>query len=154
MVARNDPFWTIKDLNAAKGGRYEHFILPVAFQTEYSLKCKNDDYDDESSDLSPDRVANNFFFRDVKLREDLPDKNIARITKAAKHKLSGKSSLNVSFVLSCPDHYDHHFYHDHHDQHDHQDYGGSRPGSTLPVSTFSSKEKTFFFFKYFSLYVF
>ena len=101
MIARNVPFWTIKELNAAKGGRYEHFILPVAFLTECSLKCKNDDYDDESSDLSPDRMANNFFFRDVKLREDLSEKNIARITKAARHKLSGKSSLNVSFpVLS------------------------------------------------------
>ena len=50
----------------------------------------------------------------------------------------------MSVFLSCPDYYDHHVYHDHHDQHDHQDYGGSRPGSTLPVSTFSSKEKTFF----------
>ena len=88
MVARNDPFWTIKELDAAKGGRYEHFILPVAFLTESYPKCKNDDYDDESSDLSPDRVANNFFFRDVKLREDLPEKSIARITEAAKHKLS------------------------------------------------------------------
>ena len=74
VVARNDPFWTIKELDAANGGRYEHFILPVAFLTKCSLKCKNDDYDDESSDLSPDRVANNFFFRDVKLREDLPEK--------------------------------------------------------------------------------
>ena len=34
------------------------------------------------------------------------------------------------------------------------DHGGSRPGSTLPVSTLSSKEKTFFFFKYFSLLCF
>ena len=75
MVARNDPFWTIKELDAANGGRYEHFILLVAFLIEGSLKCKNNDYDDESSDLSPDRMANNFFFRDVKLREDLPEKN-------------------------------------------------------------------------------
>ena len=75
MVARNDPFWTIKELDAANGGRCEHFILLVAFLTECSLKCKNDDYDDESSDQSPDRMANNFFFRDVKLREDLPEKN-------------------------------------------------------------------------------
>ena len=28
--------------------------------------------------------------------------NIARIAKAASHKLPGKSNLNVSFVLSCP----------------------------------------------------
>ena len=28
--------------------------------------------------------------------------NIARIAKAASHKLTGKSSLNVSFVLSSP----------------------------------------------------
>ena len=81
MVARNDPFWTIKELDAAKGGRYEHFILPVAFLTESYPKCKNDDYDDESSDLSPDRVANNFFFRDVKLREDPPEKTSQELRK-------------------------------------------------------------------------
>ena len=62
-------------------------------------------------------------------------KNIARIAKAARHKLPGKSSLNVSSVLSCPlhhvyhhdqvidhsdhdDHYHHHLvYHHHHLEH-------------------------------------
>ena len=45
-------------------------------------------------------------------------RNIARIAKAASHKLPGKSSLNVSFVLSCPVHQDHPVHHDHHDRHD------------------------------------
>ena len=46
--------------------------------------------------------------------------NIARIAKAANHKLRGKSSLNVSFVPTR--NHDHHDHHDQHDQHDHGDH--------------------------------
>ena len=50
-------------------------------------------------------------------------KNIAKIAKAASQKLPGKSSLNFSFVRSCPDHHDHHVHHDHHDHSDNDDHG-------------------------------
>ena len=53
--------------------------------------------------------------------------NIARIAKAASHKLPGKLSSNVSFVCPvCPDDHDEHDDHDN-DYHDgHDDHGKGR----------------------------
>ena len=54
--------------------------------------------------------------------------NIARIAKAAVHKLPGKSSLNVRSVCPgfpgfpvCPDDHDDHDGHDYNDNHNHDD---------------------------------
>ena len=56
------------------------------------------------------------------------DQYIARIAKAARHKLPGKSSLNVSSVLSCPLHHVYHhdqvIDHGNHDDHGHHDGHG------------------------------
>ena len=63
----------------------------------------------------------------TQLQEDSKT-NIARIAKAALHKLPIESSLNVNFVCPvCPFH-DHHEHHDHHDHHDHGDYEGDLEG--------------------------
>ena len=58
-------------------------------------------------------------------------KNIARIAKAAPHKLPGKSSLNVKSVCpacpgcpvfpGCPDDHDEHDYNDNHNHDNHDD---------------------------------
>ena len=50
---------------------------------------------------------------------------MARIARAALHKLPGKSSLNISFSFPdcpvCPVH-DHYYHNDHHNQYDHVDH--------------------------------
>ena len=46
---------------------------------------------------------------------------MARIARAALHKLPGKSSLNMIFFYHY-DHNDHHNHHDHHNQYDHVDH--------------------------------
>ena len=55
--------------------------------------------------------------------------NIARIAKAASHKLPGKSSLNVRAVCPgfpgfpvCPDDHDDHDEHDYNDNHNHDNH--------------------------------
>ena len=69
--------------------------------------------------IGKDRKRVNRFIlwhKSPKVRSAFLLKNIARIAKAASHKLPGKS---------CPDHHDHHdhpVHHDHHDKHDHYDH--------------------------------